>query len=119
MLISDSLLNYVNLSPKVKSVITPISLLKTNVTSYILGTVKSVKTINIKNGKDKGKVMAFALIGDNDNEIDTTIFSSIFDEHSDLIKVNNILLLKGKKEVRNDKISFIVENMKEVKLNEQ
>ncbi len=119
MLISDSLLNYVNLSPKVKSVITPISLLKTNVTSYILGTVKSVKTINIKNGKDKGKVMAFALIGDNDSEIDTTIFSSIFDEHSDLIKANNILLLKGKKEVRNDKISFIVENMKEVKLNEQ
>ena len=119
MLISDSLLNYVNLSPKVKSVITPISLLKVDTTSYILGTVKSVKTINIKNGKDKGKIMAFALIGDNDSEIDTTIFSSIFDQYSDLIKVNNILLLKGKKEIRNDKISFVVENMKEVKLNEQ
>ena len=115
VMISDSPLRHVDLSRYKKLVITPISELKNNVTSYILVIINSIKTIQVKNGKDKGKPMAFLGVFDESGEIDVTVFADDYAKNINNIVKNNILLIKGKVQPRDGKISFNLENMMNVK----
>jgi len=111
VMISDSPLNYLPDSLD-KSKIIKIDQLKPNSTSAIIGIVRSIKQIVVKNGKDKGKPMAFVEVYDDSGSIDTTFFSSIWGEYTSLIKDNSIVYLKGREDVRNNRASFLVEEAK-------
>lgn len=107
VMISDSPLNYIKDDINEKD-ITQVEDLKVGKTSNIVGLIRSIKTIVVKNGKDKGKPMAFITLFDESDEIDCTFFSSLFAEFQLNIKVNDIVLLTGYKEIRNNRASFIV-----------
>lgn len=111
IMLSDSPLNYLD-DLVDKTSITSIESLKTEKESIIVGIVRSVKTIVVKNGKDKGKPMAFITIYDETDEIDCTFFPSLYALYQTKIEFNDILVLKGVKEIRNNRASFIVRNCK-------
>lgn len=116
--ISDSLLNHVSLTPSEKNNITAISSLLINKNSKILGIIQSIKTVTVKNGKDKGNLMAFINVANNNEDIDVTIFSSLYSKYHSIIKENNIVLIEGRKEIKDNKVSFVLTGMKEVNINE-
>ena len=114
VMLSDSLLNYVD-KDKIKDVvITPIKELKTNYFSTILVILRSVKTITVKNGKDAGKLMAFLSVYDSTGEIECVLFHSDYDKISNKLKENDALLLKGKATVRKDSLSFQVSDIERI-----
>lgn len=107
VMISDSPLNH--LPDDLKNIKrTPIGDLKNQQTTTIVGIVRSKKEIVVKNGKDKGKPMAFVTIFDETGEVDLTFFTSLWAENVSKIESNKILLLYGKYEIRNNRGSFIV-----------
>lgn len=118
ILVSDSLLNHISLSEKEKSLVTNISSLLPNKNSYILGIIQSIKTTTIRKGKDKGNLMAFLTLNNNNEEIDVIVFPSYYVKFNSLIKENNVVLIEGRLEIKDNKKSFILNWMKEVKINE-
>ena len=113
--ISDNFLNHVNIDEKLKSQISNIIDLKLNETTYILGTIKAIKTITIKNGKSANKLMAFVSLEDSTSDIDLTFFPDDYVKYNDLIVKNKVVLVKGKKEERADRVSFFIYEVKEIK----
>lgn len=113
VMISDSPLNHINIKD-LKEKVTPIDSLQVKRTSTIVGIVRSIKQIVVKNGKDKGKPMAFVSLFDESGEIDCTFFTSIWKDHSITTKVNSILIITGFLEIRNNRNSFIVNECKEM-----
>ena len=111
VMLSDSPLNYLEDAVD-KTSITSIENLKLGTQQTIVGIVRSVKTIVVKNGKDKGKPMAFVTLYDDSDEIDCTFFSSLYALYQTSIKFNDILLLSGIKEIRDNRASFIVRTCK-------
>ena len=118
LVISDSLLNHVSLTQNEKNRITSISNLINGKNSIIIGIIQSIKTVTVKNGKDKGNLMAFLNLANNNEDIDVTIFSSLYNKYHSIIKENNVVLIEGKKEIKDNKVSFILTSMKEVSINE-
>ena len=116
--ISDNLLNHVKIDNNIKNKIIEINNLIINQTSLILGIIKSLKTITIKNGKLQGKLMCFMSIEDNNSELELTLFPETYSKYQELLILGKLLLIKGKLENRNDKNSFIVYEINEVKINE-
>ncbi len=116
--ISDSLLNHVKLDEDTKKKIVSINNLKINKNSVILGLVKSLKIITIKNGKLKGKLMAFMSLEDNESDIESIIFPETYNEYNTFLVLGKLLLIEGRLENRDDKNSFIVSKIKEVNINE-
>ena len=113
-MLSDSPLNYLDDAVD-KTSITSIENLKIGTNQSIVGIVRSIKTIVVKNGKDKGKPMAFISVYDDTDEIDCTFFSSLYSLYQTSIKFNDILVLSGKKEIRENRASFIVRACKIVR----
>ncbi len=113
VMISDSPLNYLTDDLK-NTKHTPISDLRNGQTTTIIGIVRSIKNIVVKNGKDKGKPMAFVSVFDDSDEVDTTFFSSLWADFTSQIEVNKIVVLSGKYEIRNERGSFIVGSAKVV-----
>ena len=118
LVISDSLLNHVSLTQNEKNRITSISNLINGKNSIIIGIIQSIKTVTVKNGKDKGNLMAFLNLANNNEDIDVTIFSSLYNKYHSIIKENNVVLIEGRKEIKDNKVSFILTSMKEVSINE-
>ena len=112
VMISDSPLNHIDKNILNAHKITQIDNLKMNIESEILAIVRSIKSIVVKNGKDKGKPMAFLTVFDESDELDVTIFSSLWADYVTEIKENSILLIKGKAEIRNSKPSMIAREIK-------
>ena len=113
VMISDSPLNHINIKD-LNEKITPIDSLLVKKTSTIVGIVRSIKQIVVKNGKDKGKPMAFVSLFDESGEIDCTFFTNERKDHSITTKINSILIIKGYLEIRNNRNSFIVNECKEM-----
>lgn len=113
VMISDSPLNHINIKD-LNEKITPIDSLQVKKTSTIVGIVRSIKQIVVKNGKDKGKPMAFVSLFDESGEIDCTFFTNERKDHSITTKINSILIIKGYLEIRNNRNSFIVNECKEM-----
>ena len=112
VMLSDSPLKHVSLSQYKKLVITKISEIKLNYVCYILVIIRSIKTTQIKNGMSKGQPMAFITVFDESDEIDVTLFPEVYSKHQSELELNNILLIKGKLEYKNNRSSFIAENLK-------
>ena len=112
VMISDSPLNHIDKNILNAHKITQIDNLKMNIESEILAIVRSIKSIVVKNGKDKGKPMAFLTVFDESDELDVTIFSSLWANYVTEIKENSILLIKGRAEIRNSKPSMIAREIK-------
>ena len=112
VMISDSPLNHIDKNILNAHKITQIDNLKMNVESEIIAIVRSIKSIVVKNGKDKGKPMAFLTVFDESDELDVTIFSSLWADYVTEIKENSILLIKGRAEIRNSKPSMIAREIK-------
>ncbi len=111
VMLSDSPLNY--LDDKLnKSLITPIESLKAGKVCIICGLIRSIKVIKVKNGKDKNKPMAFITLYDDTDEIDCTMFPGKFKDFQNELSINQILVLKGYKEIRNNRASFLINNCK-------
>ena len=112
VMISDSPLNHIDKNILNTHKITQIDNLKMNIESEIIAIVRSIKSIVVKNGKDKGKPMAFLTVFDESDELDVTIFSSLWADYVTEIKENSILLIKGRAEIRNSKPSMIAREIK-------
>ena len=113
VMISDSPLNH--LPDELKNLKrTEIGNLINGQTTTIVGIVRSIKNIVVKNGKDKGKPMAFVTIFDETGEVDTTFFSSIWATSVGQIDTNKILVLTGRYEIRNNRGSFLVGSVKAI-----
>jgi DNA polymerase-3 subunit alpha len=55
--------------------------------------------------------MAFVKIFDQTGDIEMTVFPNLFAEVASLLEKNNIILVKGRYEVKNDESSFIAETI--------
>ena len=107
VMISDSPLNH--LPDELKNLKhTLIGDLKVGQTTTIVGIVRSIKNIVVKNGKDKGKPMAFVTIFDESGDVDTTFFSSIWSTVVSDIEINKIIVISGRYEMRNNLGNFLV-----------
>lgn len=112
VMISDSPLNHIDKEIFKTNNIVPIEKLKINVQQDVLGIVRSIKTITVKNGKDKGKPMAFITLYDETGEIELTVFSSTWSLLAQDIDANKIVLVKGRPEIRNSRLNMSVNEMK-------
>ena len=113
VMISDSPLNH--LPDELKNLKhTLIGDLKVGQTTTIVGIVRSIKNIVVKNGKDKGKPMAFVTIFDESGDVDTTFFSSIWSTVVSDIEINKIIVISGRYEMRNNLGNFLVGSVKVV-----
>lgn len=56
--------------------------------------------------------MAYLSISDGTAKIDNvTIFPNIYDQYKDLIEKGNVIIIKGYRQIKNNAVSFIVENI--------
>lgn len=62
----------------------------------IIGIVSNIKETVIKRGEQKGKRMCFLGVYDDTDKIDVTVFSDLYEESFDILKKNNVLVIKGR-----------------------
>ena len=108
IMLSDNPLRYKKDILNEKKVI-PISEAKQTSYATVAGIIKNKKIIRNK----KGQNMAFVRIFDEDDEIEVTLFSDVYDKCVAFIDKNNIIIVKGKISERNDEISL---NANEIEL---
>lgn len=77
---------------------------------FVAGILEEVKSINTK----KGELMAFAKLTDYTGTIECVIFSRIYQQFRELLKVENCVAIKGKISHRNGEPSVVVESLKEL-----
>ena len=81
---------------------------ETNVTINIAGLISSIKTIKTKKS---GENMAFIKLFDEFGEIEVTIFPKLFKDIYALLIKNNIIVVKGHYEIKDEKQSFVAESL--------
>ncbi|MFA6675563.1 MAG: DNA polymerase III subunit alpha [Bacilli bacterium] len=106
IMLSDNILEYKKDLIHAKNA-TPISLLNNRETATIVGIVKTKKVIKTK----KGSSMAFVKMFDQSGDIEITVFPSLFEEKNSLLEKNNILVVKGRSEVRDEEKDFLAESI--------
>jgi len=72
------------------------------------GRVKSIKQITTK----KGKPMAFITLETSAEDINCTLFTDVYMEYHEHLFKNNVIIVKGRKDVNNGKESLIVEGIR-------
>ncbi|GMO32293.1 MAG: DNA polymerase III subunit alpha [Termitinemataceae bacterium] len=76
---------------------------------YVLvGIIKTLREMQIKNGNNAGKKMGSVLLGDYNGEIELTFFSDQWDKFKIHLEENKIIAVKGKFDRRNDKPNMLV-----------
>jgi len=106
IMLSDNILEYKKDLIQAKNA-TPINLLHDRETATIVGIVKMKKVIKTK----KGASMAFVKMFDQSGDIEITVFPSLFEEKNSLLEKNNILVVKGRAEVRDEEKDFLAESI--------
>lgn len=106
VMLSSNILDYKKDLLQAKNIV-PISDLAEGNEVNIVGIVKVKKVVKTK----KGASMAFVRVFDQSGDIEVTIFPKLFAEKSALLEKNNIIVIKGRYEVRNDESSFLAENI--------
>jgi DNA polymerase-3 subunit alpha len=106
VMLSSNVLDYKKDLLKAKNVV-PINELVEHNEVNIAGIVKVKKVIKTK----KGSSMAFVKIFDQTGDIEMTVFPNLFAEVASLLEKNNIILVKGRYEVKNDESNFIAETI--------
>lgn len=118
ILISLSLLDYIALNDEEKKTISPYYKIKINQKAKVLGVIKSIKTITLKQGKNIGNPMAFIGITNYNEDMEVVFFPNEYKKYSSILEIGKIFILEVKKDINKNKESFIIEDMKEVKLYE-
>ena len=79
----------------------------------VLGIIKNIKVISIKNGPHKGEPMAFLDIYDENNDsLSITLFSSLYAIYQHVLKIDKPIICKGTFEDRgNGKASLIADEL--------
>ena len=62
--------------------------------------------------------MGFLSLEDSTSDVEVTIFPNEYVKYHDLLKNGNLLLINGKLDLKDDKKSFIVNEVKEMKIDE-
>ncbi|MDP3982351.1 MAG: DNA polymerase III subunit alpha [bacterium] len=77
----------------------------------ICGIVSSAKKVITKTGKP----MLFLLLEDLTNKIEVVIFSSLFEEKSEILQPDRILFIVGRPDTRNGERKFVADEVEELK----
>ena len=86
---------------------TPILEAKEMESATVAGIIKSKKVINTK----KGVPMAFVKIFDQTGDMEITIFPTQYSDASSLLEKNSIILVKEKKQVGKEEITYIADEI--------
>lgn len=73
--------------------------------------IEDVRPYKIKNGKNKGRYMAYIKVSDGTATIDTVIFTDAFAKYENILYKNNLVFLYGE---RSDKNSFMIRKVEEL-----
>lgn len=73
--------------------------------------IESVRPYKIKNGKNKGKYMAYIKVSDGTASIDTVIFTEAFNRYENILYNGNLVFLYGE---RSNKNSFMIKKVEEL-----
>ena len=111
IMLSDNPLRYKKDILEEKKVI-PIHEAKQGTYVTVAGIIKNKKIIRNK----KGQNMAFVRIFDEDDEIEVTLFSEVYDKAVAFLDKNSIIIVKGRINERNEEISL---NANEIELLEE
>ena len=87
----------------IKNEVTPIIDIHTFKIVNVAGIIKTKKIINTK----KGTSMAFIKIFDETGELEITIFPEIYAKNISILEKNQIIIVKGHYEKKNNEINFI------------
>ena len=85
--------------------------LKARMISYCVVCIKRIREITTK----KGEKMAFLEISDESMTMDAVIFSNEYNRLSSIIELNKFYIIKGNADQREDKIQFIIEDLRKLK----
>ena len=109
VMLSDSPLSFKKDLIKQKGAIT-ISEAINQENSLVVGIVRTKKIINTK----KGTPMAFVKIFDQTGDLEVTVFSNTYSEKSSLLEKNKIVLIKIRRSITRNEISYIAEEINEL-----
>ena len=73
------------------------------------GIVSNIKIIKVRKNNT---TMAFIKLFDETDEMEVTVFPRIYDSSIKILNKNAILLIKGRYEHKNDKESFVADEIK-------
>ena len=73
----------------------------------VAGIIKTIKVIHTK----KGMPMAFIKIFDETGEMEITIFPNLYSTVISLIEKNNIIVVKGKRDFKNDEVNYLADEI--------
>jgi DNA polymerase-3 subunit alpha len=79
-----------------------------------IGIIRSIKTTQVKHGKDAGKPMAFVTIYDESGEVDCVLFPSDYAKYGPTIKANDLVMVSGKVDERNQSLNLNVFKMERI-----
>ena len=71
-----------------------------------------VSTIKVIKSKKNNTSMAFMKVFDEDGEIEVVVFAKVYERVFSLLEKNNILLINGRYDQKEDKDSFIANEIK-------
>ena len=75
-----------------------------------LGVISRIKEIKTKNND----LMAFLELQDAYNSLDCVLFPKTYAIHKNMITIGNVLVFKGKKDIRNNKLQIIIDHIYQI-----
>lgn len=85
--------------------------LKENVLSYSVVMIKRIREITTK----KGEKMAFLEIADENMNMDAVVFTNQYLRLAGILELNKFYIVKGKTELREEKLQFVIEDLRKLK----
>ncbi|MDR2098191.1 MAG: DNA polymerase III subunit alpha, partial [Spirochaetaceae bacterium] len=76
-----------------------------------VGVIKTLRSIQIKKGRNAGAFMGSGVLSDYNGDIELTFFTGTWEKYRDTLAVDSIAVVKGKFEIRNEKPSVIVKEV--------
>lgn len=111
IMLSDNPLKYKRDLLEANQVVPLNEVRETNKTINICGIITNVKTIKVRKNNT---TMAFIKIFDETDEMEVTIFSRVYEESFLLLNKNEIVLVKGHYEQKDEKESFVADSIKKL-----
>ena len=87
-----------------------------NTIVWLGGIITQWRTVHTKK---TGKAMGFGVLDDGTGQIEFVVFPKTYEQHAEDLVVDNVLLMKGKLDEREDKETLIVDAIKKPEIDEQ
>ncbi|MDR0408875.1 MAG: DNA polymerase III subunit alpha [Spirochaetaceae bacterium] len=75
------------------------------------GVIKTLRSIQIKKGRHKDRFMGSGVLSDYNGDIEITFFADIWEKYRNTLAVNDIVVIKGKFDRRNENPAVIVKEV--------